>query len=101
MLFDPNWNKTNPDVMSVEALAAWLETMPADEAYYYGDIRNCLICQYLRYCGIKCSTVGGSCYRASRGDPAKPLPLQFNWIAVHGQRTFGAALSRARSITGV
>lgn len=40
--------ETKPDVFSVEALAAWLETKPATEAYDFFDCNGgCLIGQYL------------------------------------------------------
>jgi hypothetical protein len=92
MLHNPDWDKTaKPDVMSVEGLAAWLETQQPETMYVYGDCRDCLICRYVeKFCGrtykpvlIDLNTVGAVMERIALGTTER-------------DRNYGDALKRCR-----
>jgi hypothetical protein len=84
--------------MSIEALAAWLETKDQKETYNYGDTHNCLICQYFNSIGLTFKSVGGSSWADNTGN-FYDLSKEFRRVAngTSGQQTFGHALERARS----
>lgn len=90
MLYDPKW-EVKSDPLSLASLIAWLETMPADEKYDYCDPFNCLVGQYLNHHGF-----------LRIGRSAEEL-RQLGWydivhhIEESRERTFGAALKRARA----
>lgn len=77
-------------VYSVEGLANWLETQPAEESYSYVSGTDCLIARYIK------SRTGSEVY----------IPVEklhdwgfYNIANVGGDRskeTYGAALKRAR-----
>lgn len=97
MLYDKRWDKpeVKADPFSLESLIAWLEKQPADQHYDYCDGDNCLTAQYLTHCGFKevFLTV----------ERLKNLGWYYIASGWHtrngcGERTFGAALERARKV---
>lgn len=101
MLYDPKWDQqTKADPFTLISLIAWLEKQPSDETYCYTSIGHCLIAQYLNAHGIRTDNVNPSYYFDERNG-SHPLPAAFNEIAngcSTGGDTFGAALTRARSM---
>lgn len=96
--------ETKPDVLeplALESLVAWLEKMPKDKVYCYQANGECLLAQYFTALGYR--EVSVDTLRASHTEgvldfsAGKGVFSDFNVIAVAGQRTFGAALSRARA----
>lgn len=81
--------KVEADVLSLESLIMWLETMPSGKAYdYYNCEGKCLLDQYANAMGTK-----DSFGRYSQLSDAFDRDHR---IACCTPRTFGAALSRAR-----
>jgi hypothetical protein len=105
MLFNPNWNKKpTRDWKSLDTLIAWLEKQPRDGEYKYMANTQCLLAQYLKAQGKRRVSVGSDnvSFTNSRWNlllrrQVHMLPDHFNNIAVVG-RTFGGALTRAKSI---
>jgi len=50
--------KIQAEVFSLEGIGDWLQTKPADGAYEYADIHNCLLAQYCRSRGYRVLSVG-------------------------------------------
>lgn len=90
---DPQTKPADP--LTLEALAAWLKTKPANKKYCYLSNGECLLAQYFRHAGINFDSMGASHYIAS--GCIKHLPYKLNQIAVHQPHTFGAALARTRA----
>jgi|ERR1700722_6253995 len=96
MLYNPSWDK-----LSLAALVAWLEKQPRDRQYCYGDYGGCLAAQYNQSIGRRYNvTLVG--HRTKN----KSFDHQLEWIAGGwkeneydvGERTFGAALERAKAM---
>ncbi len=107
MLYDPKWEKkidTKADPFSLESLTAWLETMPANGEYNWGDCgygtRGCLLMQYFRAKGFRNARGGASTVRYDWWfwQRKASIPETFIAISVRSPNTFGAARDRARSI---
>lgn len=104
--------KVQADVFSLESLIAWLEKQPADSEYCYFDSGTCLLTQYFAAAGFQNVYVFVDGFW--QGQDKIPgwvgqdeaiaigrltrMPPVFNHIAQTDwrNRTFGAALSRAR-----
>ena len=90
MLFNPKWER-----FSAEALMAWLETRPPEEAYDLGAVRDCLIGQYLQSISWPEDKIAIKSFDLGSSNTA------FRRIAGIDKdgatSTFGAALERARS----
>ena len=89
MFFDETHIGTKPDVFSLESLIAWLEKMPADNAYNAANPRECLLGQWIMSAGVDDPTITS----VTMGNR-----MPFNDIAVARPYTFGAALDRARAL---
>jgi hypothetical protein len=95
MLYDPKWEQqAKSDPYTLESLIAWLEKMPAGQAYDWHDCTGgCLIDQYAAAMGIE--KIGW------RGDAIRQIFGDLGYGAVcsnlSGPTTFGAALERARA----
>jgi len=78
-----------PSVFSLDGLASWLETMPADQEYPFCDARKCGAAQYLKAHG-EIPILSG-----------KEL-IELGWWNIFSDQpnTFGAALARTRSAQG-
>jgi hypothetical protein len=108
VLYDPKWEvKSEPvvktDPFSLDGFIAWLETKPADGAYEWGDIFNCLMAQYFKARGFKVFSCGGSTFTSREGWFIKRLVTRtvlpsFTYTAATRPHTFGAALERARKV---
>jgi hypothetical protein len=88
------------ELLTVERLAAWLETQPAETKYDYFSCRGCLIARYLIANGAKSALVGGSRVGATLADGARVdigLPKEVGDISQDGDHTYGAALERAKA----
>lgn len=90
------------DPFTLPALIAWLETMPGDRAYRYGDVCRCLLGEYFTAMGFEGVVVGPESFDHSRQRNVV-YPRIFDDIAVgrgsmfkNTGRSFGAALTRAR-----
>lgn len=97
MLYDKRWDKTEtkPDAFSLASLIAWLETMPADDAYRSWDLDNCLLGQWSRSAGLNEIEVRNNSYHLGIRSPFAAI------ASIDGPatepHTFGAALKRARA----
>lgn len=111
MLYDPKWETTETkiDPFSLASLIAWLERQPTDGCYDYTCNGQCLLAQYFTDAGFKNIRMFTDCFMHGKSAPpgvsreeairlgVTYLPDQFNEVASRGNRTFGAALRRART----
>lgn len=89
MLFKPAWAR-----YSLENLTAWLERQPASKTYVTWSINHCLIGQWLRFeHGLEGVEQTDLC--AEMGQTA-PFATIAGIDCDDAERTFGAALTRAR-----
>lgn len=103
MLYDPKWDiEIKADPFSLDTLIAWLEKQPENKVYCYLDNGGCLLAQYFQANGHPDAEVGGFevwlTGSPSKRDDEVILPDSFSKIAQEGERTFGAALKRARRL---
>lgn len=112
MLYDPKWEQqTKADPFKLETLIAWLEKQPEGAIYNYNCNGHCLLAQYFTAQGFKhvhMYTTGffhGQPVPGWMGEPEArahgchtPMPATFDKVASWGDRTFGAALDRARAL---
>lgn len=98
MLLDLNNAGITVDPLPIAPLIAWLEKQPADGQYVYTDGSNCLLAQYFRASGYRDINLGNITARLD-GERVF-LPISFQRIAGYygGERTFGAALERAKNL---
>ena len=97
--------------LSTEALVAWLEKQPADQAYDYDNCQECLFGQYLAHIGFNVAL--GHVYISGTDAAGKrivrTLPKGWHHIARAGriehigrppppEWTFGKALERAKKL---
>lgn len=93
----PGKTETKANPFNLDALIAWLETMPAGQSYPFLNCRGeCLDSQYVTYCGL-----------GTDPDFYEDFVLR-EWANFHGgdmraiaeeaPRTFGGALRRARAV---
>ncbi len=94
MLYNPEWTKADP--LDIKTLIAWLEKQPADKSYNYQDCRGCVLAQYFRAHGFEFAMVDSKRVWSPRR--TVNLPVGWNWNAVIGERTMGAALERFRTL---
>lgn len=98
MLYDPKWEKpaqTKPAPRSLESLIAWLETQPPETTYDYCKPGTCLVAQWLIASGepqFKLTSFQVSDLFDGYGDDVVGT--------FRAEMTFGAALERARALTG-
>lgn len=83
--------------LSLEAFAEWLTTMPADQWYDYCDPWNCAVAQYRQFLGVPVAVHYDGAALDGGGPSMDPRVME----VVHHEngskeRTFGAALERAR-----
>lgn len=99
MLYDPKWEKTETkaDPFTLQSLIAWLKTKRRGERYCYLDHGRCLLGQYFTACGYKNVEAFSDAIFDHADAENVPYPKVFNRIACDGERTFGAALERARA----
>lgn len=96
MLYNESTGKPKHDVMSLEGVAAWLETMPGDGFYPYMDCRGgCLFGQYMIAHRIPWEKTEGL------NNQFSDFKLHIYYEVAAGNYkpeswTFGQALSRAR-----
>lgn len=108
MLYDPKWEKSQPDLVykgvSLRGLIAWLETKNPEETYCFLISSNCLVTQYAKAVGLdwqqlrtlpdynprKKSAEGEWLTRIALADGHPPI--KFFWWK------FGQALATARKI---
>src|ERR1043165_5434890 len=114
MLYDPKWEQkteTKADPFQIGSLIAWLEQQKPLARYDYSCNGHCLLSQYFTAAGFKNVfmypfgfTHGPQPLPIMNGPEARlqpswtQLPPQFDYIAIEGSRTFGAALKRARAV---
>lgn len=80
-----------------QQVADWARTKPADEAYDYGDYRNCALCQFLKENGFAADPrVGGLGWRDGNG-PRTPYSIEFAMALLEYPTTFGALADRLSS----
>ena len=86
---------TKPDVLTVEALAAWLAKQDPATEYDYGNIEDCLLCRYGRAIGLDVMSAGGSYIRTAVGEAGEHhIPGVFVVVG-RAPYTYGAAHKRA------
>lgn len=88
---------------TLDGLIAWLETKDPRCAYNYGDIYNCLFCQFVAEVnGVKVCALGGREYgHRESGESlffAGAWEMEIANSEYHGGNTFGSALRRARAL---
>ena len=86
------------DPLDLDAMIAWLETMPAEGEYLYGLCGGCAIAQFLKAMGYPDPVVGGTWFELVRGSGAETLPAGWNNAVLRSPRTYAAALSRFRAL---
>lgn len=88
---------TNP--LTIEAVAEWCESKPADERYFYIDPEACALAQFLRDNGYPEARVNGWGWRESRKTTDySDIPDELVNAAVE-ERTFGGLAARLREAT--
>lgn len=95
MLYDPKWeNDRQLGPVSLKAFIAWLETMPSEEDYWYGDPETCALGQFRESQGFT-----GERRKVDLGLPGMMTDWQIalDEIVLPSPCTFGAALERARA----
>ncbi len=85
------WNLAN--------LIKWLETKDPNEEYEFYHDRECLLGQYVRFCGFHNYGIGG--WNCTLEGVNHEMPLVFGNIAASEPRTFGDALSRAKKYSDI
>jgi len=90
------------DPFSLDALIAWLETKPADEAYQYCDTGRCLFSQFGEHLGLGAGREAYFAYLLKHGITYETWKCRmtepFGNVAVESPETFGAALQRAKAL---
>jgi hypothetical protein len=95
MLYDPKWEvKANP--ISLESLVAWLEKRPADGTYDECNHTGCMIAQWLYHVDPASRPGFGHSFMYVVNGRNTDF-RKFSEIVFRGERTFGAALDRARA----
>jgi hypothetical protein len=104
MFFDPGTKtETKADPLTLPAFIAWLEKQPAEQTYCYFDNGRCLVSQYMSAAlGRHIEVDPVSYWDAGTWKSADifKLPIFFDEVANDIDRTFGAALDRARAMRG-
>ncbi len=97
--------ETKPDVFSLEGLIAWLETQDPARAYCYLDAGECLAAQFYKLCGrdYKVPLISCCLYEFIIGESHEAPDCSFGELlegiaAWGGDRSYGAALDRARKL---
>ena len=102
MLFDPKWQLPKAESLSLASFIAWLQMQPPERRYHYEKPDGCLVAEWLKATAPDCehrlgpeevgALFGGNGDRIVLGDEILDLcdPV--------GNRTFGAALERARAV---
>ncbi len=94
MLYRGNEPNVAEKIWDLANLIKWLETKDLDEEYDFYHDSECLLGQYVRFCGVHNYEIGG--WECSLEGVTQEIPLAFGDIAVSEPRTFGEALSRAK-----
>lgn len=98
MLYDKRWDakvEQKADLFKLESLIAWLESMPADQQYdFHKCDGTCMLGQYMQFQNVKWTPENYTQLHCAYGGGKFP---NFGYIACAIPRTFGAALTRARS----
>lgn len=90
--------QTKADPLSLESLIAWLEKQPEDGLYNYSNVKDCLICRYLRAAGIPFHSAGGEDFQPANIYAERVRLPGWRNVTAPSPHTFGAALSRARAL---
>jgi hypothetical protein len=101
MLYNPNWRDPNP--LTLEKLAAWLEMQDPNQTYDYNCGGRCLLALYVRAKGYPQAMMGGYEWWPENSMVQLELPKAMNDVAVGShifscslEYSFGAALARCR-----
>ena len=86
--------------ITIEAFAEWCERQPPHAGYYYGDVKGCAFCQYLKSIGISSPIVGGAGWTPSCGSPSRSFPTHLARALAVTPYTYGALASRLRNAIG-
>lgn len=106
MLWNPELDKSEKDLSSLDVLIGWLEKKPRGEYYPYCDGANCLLGTYYRENGLKKASVTATHLITNNGSLGTVLlPPSFDDIA-RGKNchptewNYGQALDRALEVKG-
>lgn len=97
-------------IISIEGLADWLRGQDPKKEYEYGNVRGCLIFEFLKSRGLPVKSVGGWIWRDTN-DITHDLPgvvdnqiyrdgsrCPMSWVATCQPHTIGAALERCEEV---
>lgn len=87
-------------IWNAKPFLAWLGRKKKTGKYNYLDHGNCLLAQYLKsrgYSGVTVCSFGYYSIKQNGKTRNRRYPAAFEAISLHGERTFGAALERARA----
>jgi hypothetical protein len=97
MLHDPKWERQiEGDSLSLASLIAWLEKQPPKRRYRYRKPHSCLAAQWLKSVGAA-QYVLHACEVSRLFDGAGDFVVLGPLMGTAADRTFGAALDRARA----
>lgn len=87
---------TKPDPFALGTLVAWLEKQPAEKTYDYTEPCGCMLADYFTQNGYSDVAVDPFAFDHSGG--RTDIPGDFDVVNCEGERTYGAALDRARAL---
>lgn len=87
------------DPLDLDAMIAWLETMPAEGEYNYVSWRRCVIAGFLIAQGYSRPCVGETrLWLDIHDDLGRKIPVGWDRAVRTVPHTYGAALSRFRAL---
>ena len=98
MLYNPQWQRDN--IFAKSSLIDFLRSHSPEEKYVYETCYACLLAQYFIARGkehVRVSATDVQWYE-DKAHHTCELPDGWNQVAFEGDRTFGAALARARRL---
>ena len=83
--------------LTLEAFAAWCETRPANEVYFYSDCEECAFAEYLSWVGLARPIVGTRDYCDGPRGTYHPLPDGIDAAVRAEPWTYGDLSARLRA----
>ena len=99
MLSRTEWDReSGPPVYSLEGLTAWLEAQPPGTRYSFAAAQTCVVGSYLRAHGEDAGSVMGNHVAVFKRTNYAQACDDYVRVADQGEKTYGAALARARAL---